>query len=254
MGGKKNKVVAVIPARYASSRFPGKLLAKLAGRPVIEYVVRRTSQAACIDHVLVATDDERIFACVKEFGGQAVMTSADHPTGTDRIGEVVRDIPCDIVVNVQGDEPAVDPAAIDAAVAPLMADETLVMSTLAAPITDIDDLLSPHVVKVVTDINNNALYFSRSVLPGSREGVYDVSSGRYKWHIGLYVFRRDFLLSFIGLGQTPLEKAENLEQLRALEHGYPIRVITTPYVGMDVNTPQDLVRLERLIEDGKLVL
>ncbi len=254
MGEKKNKVIAVIPARYASSRFPGKLLAKLAGRPVIEHVVKRTSRAASIDRVLVATDDERIFACVKEFGGQPIMTSADHPTGTDRIGEVVRDIPCDIVVNVQGDEPAIDPAAIDAAVAPLLFDGTLMMSTLATPIADIDDLLSPHVVKVVTDINDNALYFSRSVLPGSREGVYDVSSGRYMWHIGLYVFRRDFLLSFIGLGQTPLEKAENLEQLRALEHGYPIRVITTPYAGMDVNTPQDLVRLERLIEDGKLVL
>jgi 3-deoxy-manno-octulosonate cytidylyltransferase (CMP-KDO synthetase) len=254
MGDKRNKVIAVIPARYASTRFPGKLLAKLAGRPVIEHVVRRASQAASIDRVLVATDDERIFACVKGFGGQVVMTSLDHPTGTDRIGEVVRDIPCDIVVNVQGDEPAVDPAAIDAAVEPLLFDEKLVMSTLATPIADLDDLLSPHVVKVVTDINDNALYFSRSVLPGSREGVYDVSSGRYKWHIGLYVFRRDFLLSFIGLGRMPLEKAENLEQLRALEHGYPIRVITTPYTGMDINIPQDLVRLERLIADGKLVL
>jgi 3-deoxy-manno-octulosonate cytidylyltransferase (CMP-KDO synthetase) len=254
MGEKRNKVIAVIPARYASTRFPGKLLAKLAGRPVIEHVVRRASQAASIDRVLVATDDERIFACVKGFGGQVVMTSLDHPTGTDRIGEVVRDIPCDIVVNVQGDEPAVDPAAIDAAVEPLLFDEKLVMSTLATPIADLDDLLSPHVVKVVTDINDNALYFSRSVLPGSREGVYDVSSGRYKWHIGLYVFRRDFLLSFIGLGRMPLEKAENLEQLRALEHGYPIRVITTPYTGMDINIPQDLVRLERLIADGKLVL
>jgi 3-deoxy-manno-octulosonate cytidylyltransferase (CMP-KDO synthetase) len=254
MGEKKNTVVAVIPARYGSTRFPGKLLATLAGRPVIEYVVKRASLAASIDRVLVATDDERIFDCVKGFGGQAVMTSADHPTGTDRIGEAVRDIPCDIVVNVQGDEPAVDPAAIDAAVAPLLSDTTLVMSTLACPITDIDDLSSPNVVKVVTDINDNALYFSRSVLPGSREGNYDVSSGRYRWHIGLYVFRRDFLLTFIGLSQTPLEKAESLEQLRALEHGYPIRVITTPYVGTDINTPQDLVRLERLIMDGKLVL
>jgi len=251
---KNHKVVAVIPARYASSRFPGKLLATLAGRPVIEYVVKRASQAAYIDRVLVATDDERILACVKGFGGQAIMTSAGHPTGTDRIGEAVRDIQCDIVVNVQGDEPAVDPAAIDAAVEPLVADETLVMSTLAAPITDVDDLMSPHVVKVVTDINGNALYFSRSVLPGSRDGTYDVSTGRYKRHIGLYVFRRDFLLSFIGLGQTPLEKAENLEQLRVLEHGYPIRVITTPYATTDINTPQDLDRLERLIKDGKLVL
>jgi 3-deoxy-manno-octulosonate cytidylyltransferase (CMP-KDO synthetase) len=254
MGKKRNRVVAVIPARYGSTRFPGKLLATLAGRPVIEYVVRRAKLAASVDRVLVATDDERIFACVKGFGGEVVMTSADHPTGTDRIGEAVRDIPCDIVVNVQGDEPAVDPAAIDAAVAPLLTDTTLVMSTLATPITDIDDLVSPHVVKVITDINGNALYFSRSVLPGSREGNYDVSSGQYRWHIGLYVFRRDFLLTFIGLGQTPLEKAENLEQLRALEHGYPIRVITTPYTGTDINIPQDLVRLERLIADGKLVL
>ncbi len=254
MAAEKKKVVAVIPARYASTRFPGKILAKIAGRPVIEYVVKRASAAEYIDRVLVATDDQRIFDCVRGFGGEAVMTSLDHPTGTDRIGEVIRDIVCDIVVNVQGDEPAVDPAAVDAAIAPLMADETLVMSTLAAPIADVEDLLSPHVVKVVTGVNGNALYFSRSVLPGSREGVYDVSSGSYKWHIGLYVFRRDFLLSFIGLAQTPLEKAENLEQLRALEHGYPIRVITTPYAGTDINTPQDLVRLERLIADGKLVL
>jgi 3-deoxy-manno-octulosonate cytidylyltransferase (CMP-KDO synthetase) len=254
MNQKKSRVVAVIPARYASSRFPGKLLATLAGRPVIEHVVRRASQAKSIDRVLVATDDDRVFDCVKGFGGEVVMTSAGHPTGTDRIGEAVRDLPCDIVVNVQGDEPAIDPAAIDAAVAPLTADRALTMSTLAAPITDIGDLMSPHVVKVVTDINGNALYFSRSVLPGSREGEYNVSSGMYKWHIGLYVFRRDFLLTFIGLARTPLEKAENLEQLRALEHGYPIRVITTSYTGMDVNTPQDLVGLERLIADGKLVL
>ncbi len=254
MGPKKSRVIAVIPARYASSRFPGKLLAKLAGRPVIEHVVRRASKAGSVDRVLVATDDDRIFACVKEFGGEVVMTSADHPTGTDRIGQALRDIPCDIVVNVQGDEPAIDPGAIDAAVAPLIADRTLMMSTLAARISNLDDLVSPHVVKVVTDVNDNALYFSRSVLPGSREGVYDVSSEMYKWHIGLYVFRRDFLLTFIGLSQTPLEKAENLEQLRALEHGYSIRVITTPYTGMDVNTPQDLVGLERLIADGKLVL
>lgn len=254
MGGKKKRVVAVIPARYASTRFPGKLLATLAGRPVIEHVVRRAQSAASIDRVLVATDDRRIYDCARGFGAEAVMTSPEHATGTDRIGEVLRDIPCDIAVNVQGDEPAVDPAAIDAAVAPLMADSTLPMSTLACPITDTDDLLSPHVVKVVTDIHDNALYFSRSVLPGSREGFYDVSSGRYRWHIGLYVFRRDFLLTFVGLPQTPLEKAENLEQLRALEHGYTIRVITTPYTGMDINTPQDLVRLERLITDGKLVL
>jgi len=254
MGEKKNTVVAIIPARYASTRFPGKPLATIGGRPVIEYVVRRAERAEHVDRVLVATDDKRIYDCVKGFGGEVVMTSPDHPTGTDRIGEVVRDIRCDIVVNVQGDEPAVDPAAIDAAVEPLLTDKTLVMSTLAAPIDDIDDLISPHVVKVVTDIHGNALYFSRSVLPGSREQAYDVSSGRYLWHIGLYVFRRDFLLTFIGLDQTPLEKAESLEQLRALEHGYPIRVITTPYAGTDINTPQDLVRLERLIADGKLVL
>ncbi len=254
MSEKRKGVVAVIPARYASSRFPGKLLASLAGKPVIQYAATKASRARYVDRVLVATDDSRIFDCVKGFGGEVVMTSPDHPTGTDRIGEAVRDISCDIVVNVQGDEPAVDPAAIDAAISPLLEDDAIVMSTLAAPITDIDDLLSPHVVKVVTDINGNALYFSRSVLPGSREGTYDVSSGTYRWHVGLYVFRRDFLLTFIGLNQTPLEKAENLEQLRALEHGYPIRVVHTDYSGADVNTPEDLKKLERLVQDGRLVL
>ena len=254
MSKKEKGVVAVIPARFASSRFPGKPLAPLAGRPVIEHVVKRASRARYVDRVLVATDDERIYRAVKNFGGEAVMTSASHATGTDRIGEAVREIQYDIVVNVQGDEPVIDPAAIDTAVSPLLADDTIVMSTLAAPITEIDDLVSPHVVKVVVDINGDALYFSRSVLPGSRDGVFDAASGGYLRHIGLYVFRRDFLFTFIGLSQSPLERAENLEQLRALENGYPIRVITTTYAGMDVNTPEDLVRLERLIADGRLVL
>ncbi|MBN1880938.1 MAG: 3-deoxy-manno-octulosonate cytidylyltransferase [Deltaproteobacteria bacterium] len=252
---EKPKVVAVIPARYGSTRFPGKPLAELAGKPIIQHAATRTARARLVRRVVVATDDERIYRCVVGFGGEAVMTSPDHATGTDRIGEAIAGIECDIVVNVQGDEPAVDPGAVDAAVAPLVDDNSLVMSTLAAPIREREEILSPHVVKVVVDADGFALYFSRSPLPGDRDGTYDTGTGvPYRKHVGLYVFRRDFLDTFVSLDRTPLERAEELEQLRALENGYRIRVvdIETPCVGVD--TPEDLKRLERDVKNGIITL
>ena len=252
---EKPNVVAVIPARYASTRFPGKPLAELAGKPIIQHAATRTARARLVRRVVVATDDERIYQSVVGFGGEVVMTSPDHATGTDRIGEAIADIECDIVVNVQGDEPAVDPVAIDAAVAPLVDDDTLVMSTLAAPIREREELLSPHVVKVVVDKEGYALYFSRSPLPGDRDGVYDVDSHiSYRKHIGLYVFRRDFLDTFVSLNRTPLERAEELEQLRALENGYRIRVVDTEEPCVGVDTPEDLKRLERDVKNGIITL
>jgi len=252
---EKPNVVAVIPARYASTRFPGKPLALLAGKPIIQHAATRTARARLVKRVVVATDDERIYRCVVGFGGEAIMTSPDHATGTDRIGEAIADIECDIVVNVQGDEPAVDPFAIDAAVAPLVDDDSLVMSTLAAPIREREELLSPHVVKVVVDGAGYALYFSRSPLPGDRDEAYDVDSHvHYRRHIGLYVFRRDFLGTFVSLDRTPLERAEELEQLRALESGYRIRVVDTEAPSVGVDTPEDLKRLEGDVKKGTITL
>lgn len=252
---EKPNVVAVIPARYGSTRFPGKPLAELAGKPIIQHVATRTARARSVKRVVVATDDERIYRCVLGFGGEAIMTSPDHATGTDRIGEAIADIECDIVVNVQGDEPAVNPVAIDAAVAPLVDDDSVVMSTLASPIRGREELLSPHVVKVVVDEAGYALYFSRSPLPGDRDGVYDIDSHvPYRKHIGLYVFRRDFLGIFVSLDRTPLERAEKLEQLRVLENGYRIRVVDTDAPCVGVDTPEDLERLGRDVKNGIITL
>jgi 3-deoxy-manno-octulosonate cytidylyltransferase (CMP-KDO synthetase) len=257
-------VVAVIPARYGSVRFPGKVLALLDGKPIIEHVARRTAAAKTVDRTIVATDDQRIADTISgpigAFGGEVVMTSKEHKTGTDRIGEAVKDIRCDIVVNVQGDEAAIEPWAIDEAVTPLLDDPGIEMSTLSAYIKEEVDLLSPNVVKVVTDNDDYALYFSRSPIPYCRDKealgkmAFDFKSARFKKHIGLYVFRRDFLDRYVTLPMTPLEKAESLEQLRALESGYRIKVINTEYDAVGVDAPEDLERLENLVKEGKLAL
>lgn len=257
-------VVAVIPARYDSMRFPGKVLALLDGKPIIEHVARRTAAAKTVDRTIVATDDQRvadkISGSIGAFGGEVVMTSKEHKTGTDRIGEAIKDIRCDIVVNVQGDEAAIEPWAIDEAVNPLLDDPELEMSTLSADITEEEDLLSPNVVKVVTDNDGYALYFSRSPIPYSRDAearggmAFNFKSTRFKKHIGLYVFKRDFLDKYVNLPMTPLEKAESLEQLRALENGYRIKVVNTEYDAVGVDAPEDLERLENLVKEGKLAL
>jgi len=235
-------IVALIPARYSSTRFPGKALAELGGRPIIEHVYRRAASAPSVDAVVVATDDARIAAVVESFGGIARLTRSSHRTGTDRLAEVAEDLACDIVVNVQGDEPLIEPQTIEDAIAALQADPTLQMSTVRRRITDPSDYMDPHVVKVVVDGDGIALYFSRSPIPF----VHNGNAIAYK-HVGLYAFRRSFLLAFARLQPTPLELAESLEQLRALEHGFRIRTVETQHDSIGVDTPEDLERARRLL-------
>jgi 3-deoxy-manno-octulosonate cytidylyltransferase (CMP-KDO synthetase) len=239
------RVVGIIPARYASTRFEGKPLADLAGKPMIQHVYERSRRAACLDDLLVATDDERIFQAVRSFGGKAVMTSPDHATGTDRLAEVCESLDADIVINVQGDEPLIEPAAIQQAARPLIADSSIVMGTLMNEIASEEELLNPNVVKVVVDKDGFALYFSRSPLPYPRPGTWGQAT--YYRHIGLYVYRREFLMTYAILPQTQLEKQEKLEQLRALEHGYRIRVVLTEHRSIGVDTPEDLERVRALL-------
>ncbi len=251
-------IVAIIPARYGSTRFPGKSLALIKGKPMIQWVYERTQRSSLLGRVIVATDDDRILRAVETFGGEAVMTSPSHATGTDRIAEVARAIDCDIVVNVQGDEPLISPDMIDEAVRPLAADPAIPLGTLAKHITDPVEACDPNVVKVVCNAGGFALYFSRAPIPWDRDGwsgrasLKDLPLGgvRYK-HIGLYVYRREFLLSFAGMPQTPLEQIEKLEQLRALESGHPIRVVITEHESFGVDIPGDLGKiLQRLEESG----
>jgi 3-deoxy-manno-octulosonate cytidylyltransferase (CMP-KDO synthetase) len=241
--------IVVIPARFASSRLPGKPLAEIAGRPMIEHVYRRAARARGVAGVVVATDDARIARAVEGFGGSVVLTRADHASGTDRIAEVAATLSCDLIVNVQGDEPLIEPAAIEEALAPAAADPDVQMSTLGGRL-DEGDAGDPNVVKVVVDQLGFALYFSRAQIPYRRDaGGPRLSVYR---HIGLYVYRRDFLLRLASLPPTPLERAESLEQLRALEHGYRIRVVDTAHSSVAVDTPEDLERVRRLAAGGLL--
>jgi 3-deoxy-manno-octulosonate cytidylyltransferase (CMP-KDO synthetase) len=253
-------IVAIIPARFGSTRLPGKPLSDIHGRTMIEHVHERVRRARRIDRILVATDDERVVAAVRAFGGEAVLTSPSHPTGTDRLAEAARASDADIVVNVQGDEPMLDPAGIDAAIEPLLAEETLPMATLSLPLRDVGEMLSASVVKVVTDARGNALYFSRSPIPHVRldppgdpraAAGAAVARGLARKHVGLYVFRREALLRFAALPPSPLEEAEGLEQLRALENGIRIRVVPMDGGGgVAVDTPHDLERVRELMAPG----
>jgi 3-deoxy-manno-octulosonate cytidylyltransferase (CMP-KDO synthetase) len=245
------KITAVIPARYASTRFPGKALAEIDGRPMIQHVYERTARSRLVSRVIVATDDLRIADAVRMRGGEAVMTSSSHETGTDRLAEVAAGLDSDIIVNVQGDEPLIDPAMIDLALQPFLEDAGLQMGTVKKRIKCLHDFLSPNVVKVVTDSCGNALYFSRSPLPFFRDKWKDLKDesfccGKllcYK-HVGLYVYRRDFLLKFASLPATFLEMAEKLEQLRAIENGIKIRVVETEFESIGVDTPEDLIKAQ----------
>ena len=237
------KVICIIPARYASSRLPGKPLAEIAGKPMIQHVYEQASKAKLPSAVWVATDDRRIFDAVSAFGGQAVMTSASHCTGTDRLAEVVRRCDAEIIVNIQGDEPLIAPEVIDQVAQPFFREPALVMTTLKAPLAEAD-FTNPAVVKVVTDQRGYALYFSRSLIPYPRNAGEDFAV--YK-HIGLYAYRKDFLLQYASLPQTPLEKAESLEQLRVLENGYRILVLRTNYQCIGVDTPEDLARVRAIV-------
>jgi 3-deoxy-manno-octulosonate cytidylyltransferase (CMP-KDO synthetase) len=232
-------VIVVIPARYASVRFPGKALARVGGKPLIQHVWERARLLGTAERVVVATDDERIAATVRDFGGTAVMTSSAHPSGTDRVAEATRGTGAELVVNLQGDEPVFDAKAVDALVGLMADDPSIEMGTLAHPIQDDTELADVNANKVVLDQAGYALYFSRSPIPYRRQPGL-VTPLR---HIGIYVFRAPFLQRFARLSPTPLEKTETLEQLRALEHGVRIRVLVTPHASLGVDTPADLGRL-----------
>jgi len=240
----RGKILGVIPARYTSSRFPGKPLARIGSKSMLEHVFERTSQARYLTGVVIATDDDRIADAARSFGAPVRMTRADHLSGTDRVAEVASSDTAELVVNIQGDEPLIDPAAIDAAILPLVHDDDIQMGTLKKHIEDPREIGDPNVVKVVTDRSGNAIYFSRSTIPYGGTGS-NPSVTHYK-HIGLYVYRRAFLLGYSDLPVGPLEKAERLEQLRALENGYPIRVVETEYESLGVDTPEDLERVSAL--------
>jgi 3-deoxy-manno-octulosonate cytidylyltransferase (CMP-KDO synthetase) len=238
-------IVAVIPARFASTRLPGKPLADLDGRPMIEHVYRRVAASKIVSDVIVATDDLRIATRVNQFGGKVKLTKATHETGTDRLAEVAASLDCDLVINVQGDEPLVDPRALDELAAPFVHDRTVQMTTLYRRIHDAAELTNPNVVKVVIDRGGFALYFSRAPIPYLRDP-------RGGWpplyrHIGLYAYRRSVLLVLATLEPTPLERAEALEQLRALEHGIRIKTVETDHESFEVNTPEDLEQVRKLL-------
>jgi 3-deoxy-manno-octulosonate cytidylyltransferase (CMP-KDO synthetase) len=239
----ESSVLAVIPARFGATRLPGKILADIAGKPMIEHVYRRASAASLVHAVIVATDDERIAGVVRSFGGAALMTRADHVSGTDRIAEVARQLPCRIIVNVQGDEPLIEPETIDAAVEPMLADSSLEMSTISRRFVSVDEFRNPNVVKVVTNAFGDAMYFSRSPIPHARENGIPAQA---KAHVGLYVYRRETLLKLAAMPAAPLEREESLEQLRALAHGIRIRVVDTRHVAAGVDTPEDLERIRQL--------
>jgi 3-deoxy-manno-octulosonate cytidylyltransferase (CMP-KDO synthetase) len=238
------QVVAVIPARFASTRLPGKALADIDGRPMIEHVYRRAAASPIVSQVIVATDDLRIATRVTGFGGKVRLTKA-HETGTDRLAEVAASLDCDVVVNVQGDEPLIDPGAISEAVLPFVDDPSIVMTTLFRRIHDPAELANPNVVKVVVDRGGFAMYFSRAPIPhqGNPRGGWPPL---YR-HIGVYAYRRTALLVLAALEPTPLERAESLEQLRALEHGIRIKAVETRYDSFDVNTAEDLEQVRRLL-------
>lgn len=243
------KILGVIPARYTSSRFPGKPLARIGSKSMLEHVFERTSLARYLTSVVIATDDERIAGAARGFGAPVRMTRADHASGTDRVAEVASADSAEVIVNIQGDEPLIDPAAIDAAILPLIHEPDIVMATLKKRIEEPREIGDPNVVKVVTDRGGNAIYFSRSTIPHVRTAgqAGEPATAHFK-HIGLYVYRRDFLLSYSDLPVGPLEQAERLEQLRALENGYPIRVVETEYESLGVDTPEDLERVSKLFE------
>jgi 3-deoxy-manno-octulosonate cytidylyltransferase (CMP-KDO synthetase) len=235
-------VIAVIPARYDSSRLPGKALAEIGGVPMIVRVWRQVRQARSLDRVIVATDDARIAHAVRAAGGEAEMTASSHQSGTDRIAEVAGRIEAEIYLNVQGDQPFIAPTDLDALVAPMREEPALAMATLATPITDREEWYNPNKVKVVCDARGDAIYFSRSPIPFARDGGVPTVARR---HIGVYGYRRDFLLRFAALEPGVLEHIEKLEQLRALERGYRIRVVASLAPSLEVDTPEDLVRAKR---------
>lgn len=236
-------IIAVIPSRYASTRLPGKPLVDICGKPMVQHVYERVRQVSLFDEVLVATDDERIAAVVERFGGAACMTSPDCPSGSDRLIEVATSHPADIYVNIQGDEPLVEPSSIEKLAKAMLENDDLQMGTLCYPITA-EQAQNPNLVKVVRAHNGNALYFSRSPIPFPRSGGIAPS---YFGHLGMYAYRRDFLMNFGSLPYSSLENTEKLEQLRVLQAGIAIRVLEVEAAGPGVDTPEDLEEVRRII-------
>jgi len=240
-------VIAVVPARYGSSRLPAKALAEIAGVPMVVRVWRQASQAKSIARVIVATDDERIAAPVRAAGGEAMMTSPAHASGTDRIAEVAAKLGADIFLSVQGDQPFIAPADLDALAAAMRADASIQMATLVTPVVDQLEWTDPNKVKVVCGADGNALYFSRSPIPHARDGGMPKEALR---HIGVYAYRRGFLMKFAALPMGVLERVEKLEQLRALEHGYAIKVVRSVAPSLEVDTADDLARARASAADS----
>jgi 3-deoxy-manno-octulosonate cytidylyltransferase (CMP-KDO synthetase) len=247
-GMSTNKIVVVIPARYGATRLPGKPLVSLAGKPMIQRVYERAKLAKRAERVIVATDDERIIRVVEGFGGEARMTRSDHRTGTERVAEVAAHVAGDVFVNVQGDEPLLDPAAIDTGVDALLEDPPASIATVATAIKTPADIMDPNVVKVVLDFEGYALYFSRAPIPWVRDTVNKVHVNYWK-HLGLYVFQRDALLEYATLPQGELERIEQLEQLRWMENGWKIRVAEVAHDAVSVDVPEDIARVEKLLRD-----
>ena len=245
--GMTARILGVIPARYSSSRFPGKALALLAGKPMIQHVFEQASRARTLSGVVIATDTESIYEAARSFGATVAMTRPDHLSGTDRAAEVAEKYDAEWIVNIQGDEPMIDPAAIDAAAMAMLADPQTPMGTLKKRIQKACEMEDPNTVKVVTDLSGYAIYFSRFAIPYQR-GDSGATPPHYK-HIGLYVYRRGFLLRYPSLPVGPLELSEKLEQLRAMENGYRIRVVETDYESIGVDTPEDLEYANRVFHE-----
>ena len=247
---KKTEVIAIIPARYESNRFRGKPLAKIAGKPMIQHVVERAQAVKLLSRVVVATDDIRIAECVAQFGGEYVMTKKNHVSGSDRLAEAAEILSIseqDVVVNIQGDQPLFAAEVIEQVAQPLLDDPTLPMATLIYKIVRPEEIKDPNHVKTVFDKKNFALYFSRSPIPFQRNPDEKIKPTYYK-HLGFYAYRKGFLLSFVGLPEGEWERFEKLEQLRALEYGYKIKVAVTEYDSIEVDTPEDLLRVEEYLK------
>jgi 3-deoxy-manno-octulosonate cytidylyltransferase (CMP-KDO synthetase) len=251
------KVAGIIPARYGSTRFRGKVLADICGKPMIQHVYERSKKASLLCDLIVATDDKRVMNAVQSFGGKAVMTSSAHPSGTDRVAEAAERLDVDVVVNIQADEPLVSSSVIDSVIKPFVKDGSIVMTTLAHSITNQGELHDPNDVKVVLDRNNFALYFSRALIPYPREKdkwFSPENRNRHIWykHIGMYAYSKAFLLSFAKMKPSPLERVEHLEQLRALERGYRIKVVKTRSRTIGVDTVEDLKRVRiRMLRESR---
>lgn len=239
------KTLGVIPARFKSTRFPGKVLALINGKPMIEHVWRQARQSRELDDVIIACDHADVFKAAQDFGAKAVMTSPDHPSGSDRIAEVVGSLTCEIIVNIQGDEPFIQPQVIDGLVVALKNDKSTSVATVIKEIRSDDEIINPNVVKVVVDKNHYALYFSRSVIPYNRNADRP-SDLKYFKHLGLYAYRKDFLMAYKDWPKSMLESTEQLEQLRILEAGYKIKTIQTDSESIAVDTPEDLDRILKL--------